>query len=496
MEGENLIPNYLKKELNILFFIIKRNATSLNEITKIMGIPKRTVKEKIKRINNTYMEYLSIENFIISTNSGTISIHSDYRKEAVKYAYTLKLHLLKTITLFNYCVLLVTNFSIKKELLIEQMFISENYLTRLTQQLNAFLANYDIHITTDNGHYFLEGNELNIRLFSYLFLQDSFQDLEWPFQNITMENIRRQVPEEILQKAKKKSHTKNRSLYILYAVLQTRIGAQHFLKVPADNQLKSLLELFKKNFDVALIFHKNPLENLPQSKKESEIIYFNFLARIFISDIIPRAKKANLGRAFFKQDHPECLQSKAIYNKITSLLKEPLTEEKKYLYIYYITLFNALYRLIGDHLLAFIALYIPNPNFYLQTDNSYFTSIKTSIAPLLTDDNQLTFLSNVLYFLTISEKKSQLKIYLQMTKDFTAIYFVKNQLSALYNAANIFITDDYAQADIIVTDTLEQSTNNKEIFYLDSIGNTKSWNELTTLILQKYLAKIQQDDTI
>ena len=49
---------------------------------------------------------------------------------------------------------------------------------------------------------------MNIRLFSYLYLQDSFHDLEWPFQDISLHSIRASVPEEILEESYKRSFTK------------------------------------------------------------------------------------------------------------------------------------------------------------------------------------------------------------------------------------------------------------------------------------------------
>ena len=89
------------------------------------------------------------------------------------------------------------------------------------------------------------------------------------------------------------------------------------------------------------------------------------------------------------------------------------------------------------------------------------------------------------------KKKPCLTIYLQIIKDFSTDYFIKNRLSALYNQQAICIIDDEAAADLIVTDTYEKALSNKTIFYLDSIENEESWYELTELIQQMYREKLR-----
>lgn len=102
----------------------------------------------------------------------------------------------------------------------------------------------------------------------------------------------------------------------------------------------------------------------------------------------------------------------------------------------------------------------------------------------------LELLSQLLYTLSVSEKKVQVRIYLQIIKDFYASYFIKTRLSSLYNTNAISITEDFTNADIIITDSFEKATSNQDIFYLDSIENEESWHELTEFIQQKYMAKL------
>lgn len=77
-----------------------------------------------------------------------------------------------------------------------------------------------------------------------------------------------------------------------------------------------------------------------------------------------------------------------------------------------------------------------------------------------------------------------------MNKDFIATYVIKNRLKALFNSENIFVTDDYSAADIVVTDSLEESTTEEiQIFYFDSLNNDEAWEHLLNLIRKLYMKK-------
>ena len=112
------------------------------------------------------------------------------------------------------------------------------------------------------------------------------------------------------------------------------------------------------------------------------------------------------------------------------------------------------------------------------------------MAKLVHQETHLELLSQLLYTLSVSEKKVQVRIYLQIIKDFYANYFIKTRLSSLYNTNAISITEDFTNVDIIITDSFEKATSNQDIFYLDSIENEESWHELTEFIQQKYMAKL------
>ena len=481
-----MFPSYLTNELEILFYIVKRAHTSLNEISSNLKISKRTVKENLIKINQEFEDTYQIQHFIVSNNNGIVCVNPAYRKSAVEYAYTLKLNLLKNNVQFNYCVQLVTHSSIDKNELIKVLYISEHYLVKITKQLNNFFKIFDIVIVSIKGIYQLTGNELSIRVFSFIFLQESFQELAWPFSKISLEEIKKSLPDELLERSYKNVRMKKRAFYILYAIFKTRTSAQNFLKMPHSKNLHSFFILINQYSHVTLFFLEHSFADIQCETRKTEILYFNFLSRIFIPYIFSEKQTKQIEKLFIESNHPYCVLSKKLFKQVAYLL----TNQHDYQYVYYLSIFNAWYFLTEGNYYTFLTLYLPQPEICTPSDVAYFNRIKGTVAKLVHQETHLELLSQLLYTLSVSEKKVQVRIYLQIIKDFYASYFIKTRLSSLYNTNAISITEDFTNADIIITDSFEKATSNQDIFYLDSIENEESWHELTEFIQQKYMAKL------
>ncbi|WP_177183994.1 helix-turn-helix domain-containing protein [Enterococcus malodoratus] len=485
-----MIKNVILRKLNLLFYIIRKEQTSLAELSERLEIPKRTVKEDLKRINELMEDEFLLTNFLVSSRHGVISIHPEYQQDAVKNAYALKLSLLKSQVIFNFCVLLITKVTISKDDLLNTLFISEAYLAKLTVQLSGFLKRYKIKILIDYDHYSLTGNELELRLFSYILLQDSYQSLEWPYKDVTKAQIRENIPEEIIKFFHTISNTKRNSLYLLHQLLRSRYEHQRFLNLKSDPAIEEVIELMVSHYDGAYVLHAGGYGEIPEAYYRQELLYFNFVQHIFTSDSIPYREKVELGRLYSQSDTYFCRFSNELFQAFLSVSKYPISEDSAHLYRYYLVSFNTLFALLGDRFETFLDLYIPRSAFHLDTTNDYISSIRQKMKSLIDDPRQAAYASSLLYALSTSEKQTKIKLYLQMNKDFIATYVIKNRLKALFNSENIFVTDDYSAADIVVTDSLEESTTEDIlIFYFDSLNNDEAWEHLLNLIRKLYMKK-------
>ncbi len=485
-----MIKASILRKLNVLFYIIRTEGTSLTELSENFTIPKRTVKEDLKTINELMKDEFSMKDYLVSSRQGVISINPAYQQDAVKTAYGLKLSLLKSQVIFNYCVLLITKVVICKDELLDTLFISEAYLAKLTAQLREFLLPYEIEITIENDQYSLTGNELVVRIFSYIFLKDSYQNIEWPFTDISQEDIRKGLPEKVLRLSPTFSNTKRSSLYILHQVLRSRYDHQRYLNFESDPAIDKLIELMVENYDSAYVLHTGGYGEIPQEHFQQELLYFNFVRHFLASDSIPYRTKVELGGVFSRTDDKFCQLSNKIYEAFLTISKFPISEEGSYLYHYYLTIFNIIYALFEKRFEYFLDLLLPKPTFHLDTNTEYIAKIRQVMVETISDDYQANYLSSLLYSLSTSEDQIKIRIYLQMNKDFTAVYVLKNRLRALFNSENIYISDNYSLADIVVTDSLEEVTeDNKSIFYFDSVNNEDAWEHLLILIRRTYIKK-------
>lgn len=127
-------------------------------------------------------------------------------------------------------------------------------------------------------------------MFSFIFLQDSFQELAWPFSKISLEEIK-SLPDELLERSYKNVRMKKRAFYILYAIFKTRTSAQNFLKMPHSKNLHSFYS-DQSIQSCDFIFLEHSFADIQCETRKTEILYFNFYLA-FLSLISFRKSKRN-----------------------------------------------------------------------------------------------------------------------------------------------------------------------------------------------------------
>ncbi|OOL69642.1 M protein trans-acting positive regulator [Enterococcus faecium] len=166
-----------KKELLVLQMVIQKNNCSLQELSNDLHIPKRTIKELIRKINVSLKQFLLIDEFIYSNHKGEIQTKETDQTKKLAVFSKLKLCYLKESNRFNYLMLLINypQTAVPKKYLLEQLYISPSYLEKLTKQLNHSLKKFHLRILSVKNCCTLEGNELSIRLYLYFLLMDLLQ---------------------------------------------------------------------------------------------------------------------------------------------------------------------------------------------------------------------------------------------------------------------------------------------------------------------------------
>ncbi|WP_159722896.1 helix-turn-helix domain-containing protein [Enterococcus sp. CSURQ0835] len=495
-----LIPDSKRKELNILFTIIHEETQSLQYLAQLQAVSKRTVKEDLAKLNETADQLLGIDSLITANHRGDITINKKHKKQALLYFYQIKLHYFEDSPKFRLLLQLIIQYQVSKDDLLDKLFISDSYLYKLVRQLNTDLKPYAIFVANDRDGYRLAGDEISLRLFAYVILTDTYQGMKWPFPQLSLAELERRIPNDLLTHAHTRSNNKKHYLFLLYMIIEVRFEGQRYLMPPETPDLSTFMEQFETNLDVGYLFYENFLPKIPEIALKTEITFFNFLGRIFVADLIPASAQLTMGQKLMRSENPLSQQITQGLIRLQKELPLHLSREQQASYTYYLAIFYGMFLILGERTGTYAQLMIPQPNFYLETE----TKRQQQITAVLTDCFKTSqpdrapalaqFLASLLASLLRSNRTSALKIYVHVAKDFTASYVIKERLAALFNPKQIVVTTDYEQAHLIVTDNLERAESGKRIFYLDSINNETAWRKLCSLIKDLCLEQLQQSN--
>lgn len=91
-----------KKELLVLHRVIQKKNCSLQELANELHIPKRTIKELIRKVNFSLKQFLLMEEFIYSNHKGEIYTKETDQPKKLAVFYKLRLRYLQESNRFNY----------------------------------------------------------------------------------------------------------------------------------------------------------------------------------------------------------------------------------------------------------------------------------------------------------------------------------------------------------------------------------------------------------
>ncbi|GEK37455.1 helix-turn-helix domain-containing protein [Enterococcus thailandicus] len=489
-----------KKELLVLYEIIQSDTCSLQDLSNKLVIPKRTVKDLIRKLNQAISQLLEFHSFIYSTHKGEIQINEHYEKTKMQVFYYLKLIFLRESQRFNYLLLLMDSLdaSVAKEELTQKLYISSSYLEKLTTRINKDLKKFNLQIISSNNCYTLSGDELLIRIYIYIFLSDAFQGPEWPFTTIDLATVKQEITLSDAFQLPFHSETEQKNIYLLYAVFKLRIKQASFLE-PLENDIQQLLKLLFHTCDLTGSFKQNMPVELPEKHTENEVFVLNFMILCFFPSWVHVQQKLTIGKCFMQTDHVFCQFTQKLTVQLAKHFPTIDTTEKIAFYHYFITLAFTFVSLLGESIIEFHTLYFPTVTETVSADDSQVQLILTEINALcpakLRSVHVAHYLGSLIYQLIRSETDTQLLIHLKMTKTLTGNYHLKNRLEKLFNHETVLLTFSPEKADLIVTDWFEAAQQAIPSFYWNLTNEEVSWQKLVLLIQTLYDKKTQINTT-
>ncbi|HAR1321298.1 TPA: M protein trans-acting positive regulator [Enterococcus faecium] len=484
-----------KKELLVLQMVIQKNNCSLQELSNDLHIPKRTIKELIRKINVSLKQFLLIDEFIYSNHKGEIQTKETGQTKKLAVFSKLKLCYLKESNRFNYLMLLINypQTAVPKKYLLEQLYISPSYLEKLTKQLNHSLKKFHLRILSVKNCCTLEGNKLSIRLYLYFFLSDTFGGNDWPFSSLELNALKMNSTDEQIEKISKQE----KNIYLLLTLFILRNKQQAYFP-KTSSEITELMDLLQHTHDYSEYFTSFSVSR-PCEETETERAYFNYFFYCFFPNQISFRQKQEIGFLFSTSKNLICRQVGQLMTYLTQQFPLNHLENKIPIYFYFLVLAVVFFELLGESSSSFSTLCFPEATSNHSSSFIQEKKLREKIDTIFSKNgerNQISqYLSQLIQHLLQTETKEQLLIHLQITKQFTGNYHLQSHLQQLFRKDAVKITAYSEHADLIITDQHEKISDETETFYLDTTHNTVLFGELIKAVHELYMKKSYENKT-
>ncbi|BDC77740.1 transcriptional regulator (plasmid) [Enterococcus faecalis] len=469
----------------ILYLLSHPNWTT-DSLALKLNQSKRYTKDLLKELKNDVVYHLDSPLNIQVGFSGEIIITPHTPNDILHLFYALKLAYLEHTNEFKLLHLLLQKQKLSIESIANYLFVSPSYVRKIIIKMNAFFQPFQFQLSKEKKFYELKGNELSIRLFFYVIMNDTYQSIPWPYKS-------KDFPDSIDYR---------QSLHIMLTILNNRKNYKN--RVPALSKKSAwIIAHMKETYNFIphlksqnIYFHNS----LNQAAIEE---YFIFFTHICAPQAIPKEVKIVLGKIFLNAT-TDITFSKTLSCKVIDHFQLDYEEEKKYLLAYYLTVLECFYDLMQETTILFKKLVFPPLEYSLLFEKKYIKEIAQVFQNFLSEEYPEELLNNyklqfydLIYTILQIEKPPIVRIFLYITNALTAQDLIQTRLEKIYNSKTVLFVPCFKQADLIVTDSLNFGKNiDTEIFSFNTILKEDQWSLLLQKINQLILTKmtIQERD--
>lgn len=482
-------------DLQIYYYLTKRKY-AVNKLADLLAISPRKLRQRATAINANLAATQRLDEAIQITEVGIIRLNPALKDQGLLTFYQFKLDLLNQDYEFRILTMLIGRVKTTPAQLSQVLFVSKSYLYRLIKTINANLAPLNINISITNNTVALCGDEIMVRILAFMMNTDAFQSLDWPYTAYSQQQVMAALPSEMDTPIDHMSVTKRTFMSHLFAILTTRLAGGHHVQLRHDERLRELFDLLISNYDVTDNFDPAHFEEMPADEVYAERLYFNFLSRIYLSDFFSEGNKTKVGGLLRSSNTYFANLAQILTDTLKSTLHLQLAPNIENILVYFITIGLAYYHLLNGQT-GKLNEYIFNIKGARTTTPSPQTKQIADVLRGFIRENHLTqlasadaefiatnFITTVLA-ITVSPK---VHVYLQSVRDYTAYTLLATMISRVFNEANVEITTDVTQADLVITDTFESGQPESDVYFFDDIQ--KNWSGILQAINERILKKL------
>lgn len=474
-----LLSKRNKDKLFIVYLLCLHTWTTKTLALKI-GRNKRYIKDLLKEIIDDFNYYLNETLVIKITSEGTVYIVKKNSKELLQLFYALKLAYLQESHEFKLLLLFLQYPKLSISDIAQNLYLSNSYIRRRIKKLNLLLSSFNFQIEYNTGKFQIIGNELSIRIFLYVLMNDAYHSLSWPY-------MEKNLPEMI---------DFQQSFHIIITILNKRKYMKNNI-TPLNQKSTWVISQMKHIYDFTPKLKKqNPYfyNNLKDAIIED---YFTFFIHVFAPNMIPKDIKITLGKLFMSPPPNINLTSNNISNKIIKELNIDPNSEKIILLVYYLSILDCFNEIVQQKIVLFEKLIFPPIQYSFPSDSSQYKNImqmihKSFMEEVKTDTHNNEKLQHyyceLIYTTLQIDNFPIVRIYLHFTKFLNAQDVIRTRIESIFNNNIILFTSQIEEADLIVTDSLNFCPKTyKEFIYFNTVTNKDQWELLLKKIYRLLL---------
>lgn len=485
-------------------FLLKKNSLKLNILLKLSN-QKLTNTELVNEFNlpqTTLSRILeSLNNDLSYISKNTCSIQKDSKKKfslntntsSLAIFQRLKLFYLKESPHFNLLSLLITQNSCEIEQISNELFISESHIYHLIKELNLQLNKYNLIITssTNRRQFEITGDEFTLRCFIFRILNESYQIIEWPFKHISSDEIILQLNKTSLNKINVLSENQINQLLFYLVILNIRLKKGKIIK-NITSPILSILTILKADANssrhIENFLHSYSLEN---DSLDKESLMFNVFIRLLIPSVFTNEQENRIGKKILNSTSPFFLFINPLCEEFIDTFKLINEDFIEYKLCYALTMHQLFQQLININLDTLLSTtYKPKANFPVKTDyhfleikKFYEKYLKKNSSNLVFDsDGSTNRICTILSVYLDSYTHSSLNIFLNFSKNNFGRIFMSQKILSHFSPLSISLTNNFFEADIVISDSMEKEHADKQYFYMYDTTNRKQLFDMIKFI--------------
>lgn len=481
--------DFLKKNRLIKLNIWKEFGQTSNlsidilQVTKKLNLSEVSMMRQINALNDDIIDISGLS--VIKQNRHSFKLELGSFKEYSDLYKKLTIYYVSFSSAYSLCELICNGELITINGAGEKLSLSTPHVYRIIKELNNSVKKYQVEFRKDRNNIIrIIGDELNVRLFIYLFVSQESQ-LETSYNRLINKAVLNDVFLDSINLSRFKEYS-NLKLVIILNVFKLRMVQKEWLPRSNNKELFEMHLFDIKGFDAfftsTLVYDK--------ATQLNEFSYLNFFIYLFIPEFFDDEFMRRYENQINALDQPEAELCKKVVsewqkNLGISLGKELLTKYRLYCY----TIFKASYEFNVD-ILSFSHF-----TRYFMNDKIKTNVVRLSLSEKVNNilqkerltealsEKDVLFSQNFTYLFYVESQKYRENIVLIKLDFFDQLViqdYLKQKLTYIYGDSMMLI-DDEQEASIVITDRYNYETD-KPLIVIDEVFNRDNFNLILNAI--------------